>query len=60
MYLKALVVYNKDKKKNIDEAVDILDATLKASPNFNLIQLTKNELLRQKQALAQAANQEKK
>lgn len=60
MYLKALVVYNKDKKKNIDEAVDILDATLKASPNFNLIQLTKNELLRQKQALTQAANQEKK
>ncbi|WP_100613932.1 tetratricopeptide repeat protein [Confluentibacter citreus] len=51
MYLNALLVYNKDKKGNIDAAVDILDAALKASPNFNLTQLTKNELLRQKQAL---------
>ncbi|WP_027138249.1 hypothetical protein [Gaetbulibacter saemankumensis] len=51
MYLNALLTYNRDRKANIDEAVDILDATLKASPNFNLIQLTKNELLRQKQAL---------
>lgn len=56
MYLNALSVYNKDRKANIDAAVDILDATLKASPNFNLIQLTKTELLRQKQILqAQAA-----
>ncbi|ALJ05313.1 hypothetical protein APS56_09330 [Pseudalgibacter alginicilyticus] len=56
MYLNALNVYNKDTKANIDAAVDILDATLKASPNFNLIQVTKNELLRQKQVLqAQAA-----
>lgn len=59
MYLKALVVYNKDKKENIDEAVDILDATLKTAPNFSLIQLTKTELLRQKQALAQEAAQSK-
>lgn len=51
MYLDALSIYNKDKKGNIDAAVDILDATLKTAPNFNLIQLTKNELLRQKQAL---------
>lgn len=51
MYLNALLVYNKDTKANIDAAVDILDAALKASPNFNLTQLTKNELLRQKQAL---------
>lgn len=51
MYLNALLVYNKDTKGNIDAAVDILDAALKASPNFNLTQLTKNELLRQKQAL---------
>ena len=51
MYLNALNVYNKDKKANIDAAVDILDATLKTAPNFNLVQLTKSELLRQKQAL---------
>jgi tetratricopeptide (TPR) repeat protein len=56
MYLDALYVYNKDKKLNIDSAVDILDAALKTAPNFNLIQLSKTELLRQKQALqAQAA-----
>ncbi|PKQ44973.1 hypothetical protein [Confluentibacter flavum] len=56
MYLNALLVYNKDNKGNIDAAVDILDAALKASPNFNLTQLTKSELLRQKQALqAQSA-----
>lgn len=51
MYLNALLVFSKDNKANIDAAVDILDAALKASPNFNLTQLTKNELLRQKQAL---------
>lgn len=60
MYLNALAVYNRDTKANIDAAVDILDATLKASPNFNLIQLTKTELLRQKQAIqAQAAQPQK-
>lgn len=59
MYLNALVVYNQDAKANIDKAVDILDETLKMAPNFNLIQITKNELLRQKQALAQAAAQPK-
>lgn len=57
MYLNALSVYNKDPKGNIDAAVDILDAALKASPNFNLIQLTKSELLRQKQALQSQAAQ---
>ena len=51
MYLNALNVYNKDKKANIDATVDILDETLKIAPNFNLVQLTKSELLRQKQAL---------
>ena len=55
MYLNALSVYNKDTKANIDAAVDILDATLKTAPNFNLIQLTKTELLRQKQAITAAA-----
>ncbi|HEX9602095.1 MAG TPA: hypothetical protein VF985_11445, partial [Mariniflexile sp.] len=59
MYLNALSTYNKDKKENIDKAVDILDATLKLSPNFNLIQLTKNELLRQKQVLQTQAAQPK-
>lgn len=59
MYLNALVTYNKDTKANIDAAVDILDATLKTAPNFNLIQLTKNELLRQKQALQAEAAQPK-
>lgn len=54
MYLNALTIYNKDPKANIDAAVDILDAALKASPNFNMIQITKTELLRQKQALQQA------
>ncbi len=49
-YLKALQLYQKDPKKNIDAAVDILDATLKEEPSFNIIQLTKTELLRQKQA----------
>jgi tetratricopeptide (TPR) repeat protein len=57
MYLNALAVYYKDTKTNIDAAVDILDATLKASPNFNLIQITKNELLRQKQILQAQATQ---
>ncbi len=56
MYLNALVEYNKDPKTKIDAAVDILDAALKEAPNFNLINITKTELLRQKQALqAQAA-----
>lgn len=59
MYLNALSVYNKDTKANIDAAVDILDETLKTAPNFNLVQLTKTELLRQKQALAQAEAQPK-
>lgn len=59
MYLKALLTYNKDKKANIDAAVDILDAAYKVSPNFNLIQLTKNELLRQKQVLQAQASQTK-
>lgn len=60
MYLNALSVYNKDTKVNIDAAVDILDAALKASPNFNLIQITKNELLRQKQVLQSQSAQPKK
>ncbi len=60
MYLKALIVYNKDTKTNIDAAVDVLDETLKTAPNFNLIQLTKTELLRQKQALQAQAAQPKK
>lgn len=60
MYLNALSIYNKDKKVNIDAAVDVLDAALKASPNFNLIQITKNELLRQKQALQAQTTQPKK
>lgn len=59
MYLNAVALYNKDKKANIDAAVDILDATLKVSPNFNLIQLTKTELLRQKQVLQTQATQGK-
>jgi hypothetical protein len=60
MHLNALNVYNKDKKANIDAAVDIIDAALKTAPNFNLIQLTKTELLRQKQALQAQAAQPKK
>lgn len=55
MYLNAISTYSKDKKANIDPAVDILDAALKEAPNFNMIQITKNELLRQKQALQSAA-----
>jgi tetratricopeptide (TPR) repeat protein len=58
-YLNALSVYNKDKTVNIDAAVDILDAAYKESPNFNLIQITKNELLRQKQVLQAQAEQPK-
>ncbi|WP_345004500.1 hypothetical protein [Snuella lapsa] len=58
-YLNALSVYNKDTKANIDAAVDILDATLKMAPNFNLIQLTKSELLRQKQAMQAQESQPK-
>lgn len=59
MYLNALSVYNKDKQANIDAAVDILDAALKTAPNFNLIQLSKTELLRQKQVLQTQATQPK-
>lgn len=56
MYMNALLEYNKDTKANIDAAVDILDATLKTAPNFNLVNISKNELLRQKQVLqAEAA-----
>ncbi|TNJ45293.1 hypothetical protein KFZ70_06735 [Tamlana fucoidanivorans] len=51
MYLNALSIYNKDKKANIDLAVDELDAAFKIAPNFNMLQLTKNELLRQKQVM---------
>lgn len=60
MYLDALYTYNKDKKANLDAAIDILDSALKTAPNFNLVQITKQEMLRQKQALqaqqAQGAN----
>ena len=59
MYLNAINIFNKDKKTNIDSSVDILDAALKTAPNFNLIQLTKNELLRQKQVLQTQAAQPK-
>jgi hypothetical protein len=59
MYLNALLEYNKDPKANIDAAVDILDATLKTAPNFNLVNISKNELLRQKQALQNQAAQPK-
>ncbi len=59
MYLNALCTYNKDTKANIDAAVDILDAALKTAPNFNLIQLTKTELLRQKQVIQAQAAQSK-
>ena len=59
MYMNALLTYNKDTKANIDDAVDILDATLKTAPNFNLVNLSKNELLRQKQAIQAQATQPK-
>ncbi|NNC48989.1 MAG: hypothetical protein HKO01_00455 [Flaviramulus sp.] len=59
MYLNALNIYNKDKKANIDAAVDIIDAALKTAPNFNIIQLTKTELLRQKQVLLNQTQQPK-
>ncbi|WP_396602388.1 hypothetical protein [Algibacter sp. R77976] len=55
MYMDALSTYNKDVKNNIDAAVGILDKALLAAPNFSLIQISKNELLRQKQALQQAS-----
>ncbi|WP_282123298.1 tetratricopeptide repeat protein [Algibacter mikhailovii] len=59
MYLNALSTYNKDTKANIDSAVDILDAALKIAPNFNMINITKNELLRQKQMLQSQTPQPK-
>ncbi|TYA74454.1 tetratricopeptide repeat protein [Seonamhaeicola marinus] len=60
MYLNAINTFTKDPKTNIDAAVDILDAALKEAPNFNMIQITKNELLRQKQVLQAQAEKEKK
>lgn len=57
MYLNAINTFSKDKKANIDAAVDILDATLKEAPNFKMIQITKNELLRQKQIMQAQAEQ---
>lgn len=57
MYLKALQLFQKDRVNNIDAAVDILDETLKASPGFSMVQLTKTELLRQKQAIQAQAEQ---
>ncbi|WP_136482100.1 tetratricopeptide repeat protein [Cognatitamlana onchidii] len=59
MYLQALSTYNKDTKANIDASVDILDAALKMAPNFNLIRISKNELLRQKQVLQEQAEPSK-
>lgn len=50
-YLNALNIFSKDPKSNIDAAVDVLDEALKEAPNFNMINITKNELLRQKQVL---------
>lgn len=55
MHLNALLVYQQDRTKNLDAAIDILDETLKASPNFNLVSITKNELMRQKQVLKEQA-----
>ncbi len=55
MYLNAISTFSKDKTANIDAAVDILDETLKEAPNFRLIQITKTELLRQKQVQQQEA-----
>lgn len=60
MYLNGLNVYNKDTKANIDAAVDILDEALKVAPNFGMVQLTKTELLRQKQILLTESAQSKK
>ncbi|GAA4279977.1 hypothetical protein [Gaetbulibacter aestuarii] len=57
MYLDALYTYNKDKKANLDKAIDLLDSALKTAPNFNLVQITKQEMLRQKQALQAQAEQ---
>ena len=54
MYLNALTTYSKDQKANIDAVLDILDATLKEAPNFRLIQITKTEMLRQKQVQQEA------
>ncbi len=51
MYLKALQLYQKDKVNNMDAVIAALDDTLKASPNFNLAKITKNEILRQHQEL---------
>jgi len=59
MYLNALTTFSKDSKANLDAAVDMLDAALKEAPNFNLINITKSELLRQKQALLDAAEPKK-
>ncbi|MCB4798499.1 hypothetical protein [Neotamlana laminarinivorans] len=59
MYLNALNTFNKDRKANIDAAINILEEALKTTPNFNLAQLTKNELLRQKQELQNATTEQK-
>ena len=56
MYLKALAKFNENTATNIDPAVDILDEALKASPNFNIAQISKNALLSQKQKATQTEN----
>lgn len=48
-YMKALVVFNMNKKDNIDEAIKILDEAMVMAPNFNLARLSKDALMSQKQ-----------
>ncbi|WP_346881860.1 hypothetical protein [uncultured Algibacter sp.] len=48
-YLNAISIYTKDKKANLDAAIEILENSLKIAPNFNLATIAKNELQRQKQ-----------
>ncbi|MEY8849609.1 tetratricopeptide repeat protein [Psychroserpens sp. XS_ASV72] len=47
-YLKALVVYNMNQNDNLDQAIGLIDESIKLSPNFNLANLTKEALLAKK------------
>lgn len=53
IYLNAIANYSKDKKANLGTAISLLETALIEAPNFNVANITKNELQRQKQVLEQ-------
>jgi hypothetical protein len=53
-YLKGLLSFNENKAENIDTAVNFMNQALQIAPNFNLAKISKEALISQKQAGAEA------